>query len=192
MGNLFIYGTNRTIVYNFHDWTETTNNRPLLAAISNRTINAGMSLLVTNLATDADLPQQTLTFGLSIGPTNAIIATNTGILSWRPTMAQASSTNPFTMTVADNGTPSLSATQTFTVTVNVLNRPLLDAASVTNKQIRFQINGDFGPDYTLQSSTNLAAWTNLFTSNSPALPLNWAETNYQVFPQKFYRILLGP
>jgi hypothetical protein len=93
-------------------------------------------------------------------------------------MAQASSTNPFTVTVADNGTPSLSATQTFTVTVNVLNRPLLAAATVTNNQIRFQINGDFGPDYTLQSSTNLAAWTNLFTTNSPALPLNWAETNY--------------
>ena len=192
MGNLFIYGTNRTIVYNFHDWTETTNNRPLLAAISNRTINAGMNLLVTNLATDADLPQQTLTFGLSSGPTNAIIATNTGILTWRPTMAQAGSTNPFTVTVADNGTPSLSATQTFTVTVNALNRPLLAAATVTNNQIRFQINGDFGPDYTLQSSTNLAAWTNLFTTNSPALPWNWAETNYPVFPQKFYRILLGP
>ena len=39
-------------------------------------------------------------------------ATN-GILAWRPTVAQSPTTNLVSVMVADNGTPSLSATQQF-------------------------------------------------------------------------------
>ena len=50
-----------------------TNHPPVLAAISNQTILAGRTLLVTNSATDADVPAQTLTFSLLTAPTNAAI-----------------------------------------------------------------------------------------------------------------------
>jgi hypothetical protein len=192
MGNLFIYGTNRTIVYNFNNWTETTNNRPVLAPVSNQVINAGVTLLITNGATDADQPPQTLTFGLAAAPANAAIATNTGILSWRPAVLQAGTTNLFGVTVADNGTPSLSATQNFTVIVNPLNRPKLTAPAIQGNRFGVQVNGDFGPDYTVESSTNLTVWTSVFTTNSPALPFNWTETNPPVFQWKFFRLKLGP
>jgi hypothetical protein len=170
------------------------NTPPVLAAISNYTINAGITLLITNVATDTDQPPQTLTFALAVAPTNALITPGTGILSWRPLVSQASSTNPFSVTVADNGTPSLGATQSFTVTVNRLNRPGVANSFVTNNQFWLQATGALGPDYTIQISTNLSVsgWTNIFTSNSPALPFNWADTNFQSSPQKFYRLLLGP
>ena len=192
MGNLFIYGTNRTIVYNFQNWTETTNNRPALVPVSNQTINAGITLLITNIASDMDQPPQILTFGLATAPTNATITTNSGILSWRPTISQVNSTNLFSVTVADNGTPSLSATQNFTVTVNKLNPPVLAAPLLFNGQINFQINGDAGPDYIIQASTNLLAWTNLFLTNSPTLPFYWTDTNAPILQQRFYRLQLEP
>jgi hypothetical protein len=192
LGNLYIYGTNRTITYNLQNWTETTNNRPVLAAISNFTINAGITLQVANIATDTDQPPQTLTFALSAAPTNATISTNTGMVSWRPTVAQANSTNQFTVTVTDNATPSLTATQSFAVIVNRLNLPTLAKPALANNQITFQIHGDFGPDYTIQDSTNLAAWSSLFTTNAPVLPFYWTDTNTLNFQRRFYRVLLGP
>jgi hypothetical protein len=149
-------------------------------------------LLITNTASDMDQPTQILTFALAAAPTNATIATNSGIISWRPAIAQANSTNPFNVIVSDNGTPSLSATQDFSVTVNNLSAPVLGKPIVTNNQIIFQINGDSGPDYTIQASTNLTAWTNLFTSNSPALPFNWADAGAPLLQRRFYRVLIGP
>lgn len=189
-GNLFIYGTNRAIVYDFQNWMETTNNQPTLAPIPNQTINAGMTLLITNTATDIDQPAQALTFGLATGPTNATITTNTGVLSWRPLVAQANTTNLFSVFVSDNGTPSLSATQSFTLVVKSLNPSSL-SATLTNNQVRLTANGDFGPDYTVQGSTNLTTWMDLFISNSPVLPFVWTESNSLV-PQRFYRLVLGP
>ncbi|HSY19456.1 MAG TPA: hypothetical protein VK815_14030 [Candidatus Acidoferrales bacterium] len=192
LGNLSIYGSSRTVNYDLLNWAETTNNRPVLAAISNRFLSAGVTLAITNVATDTDEPPQTLTFALPVAPANAAIATDTGILSWRPAVAQANSTNSFTVTVTDNGTPNLSATQSFTVIVSKLNLPVLAKPVLTNNQFAFQINGDPGPDYTIQGSTNLSDWTNLFTTNSPVLPFKWTDTNTPPPAHQFYRLLLKP
>lgn len=194
--------TTRTVSH-FSGWTVTNaisvnvvapppNTPPVLAAISNRTVNAGITLVITNVATDTDQPPQTLTFGLMNAPTNALLAPGTGLLVWRPTVAQADSTNMFSITVADNGTPSLSATQSFVAIVNPLALPVAGRALVTNNQFQFVVNGDTGPDYTIQVSTNLSVWTDLFFTNQPALPFNWTDTNPMMFPQNFYRLKLGP
>jgi hypothetical protein len=54
------------------------------------------------------------------------------------------------------------------------------------------ISGDSGPDYTVQGSTNLIDWSDLFTTNSPALPFTWADTNSAISERLFYRVILGP
>jgi hypothetical protein len=189
-------------VSHFGGWTVTnsvlmnivapSNTSPTLAAVSNQVINAGITLTITNIASDSDQPPQTLTFSLAAGPTNASIASSTGVLTWRPVVAQANTTNAFSVVVTDNGSPPLSATQTFTVTVLPVNRPLLLLPAVTNNGLDMQVSGDFGLDYTIQGSTNLVVWTNLFSSNSPALPFSWTDTNASTLPQRFYRVLLGP
>jgi hypothetical protein len=189
-------------VGHFGGWTVTNSvsvnvlapsNTPLfLAAISNCTINAGITLLITNVASDTDQPPPILTFSLPVGPTNAVISPDVGVLVWRPTVAQANSTNPFSVTVTDNGGPSLSATQSFVVVVNPLNPPVLAGRAVVNNQFELKVGGDFGPDYTFQVSTNLMDWENVFTTNSPVLPFNWTDTNSILFPQRFYRLRLGP
>ena len=55
------------------------NQSPVLAAISNQTILAGTALVITNTASDADIPPQTLTFSLLDAPTNAAINATNGV-----------------------------------------------------------------------------------------------------------------
>src|ERR1035437_8091580 len=70
--------------------------------------------------------------------------------------------------------------------------PTLHAASITNGQFGFWINGNTGPDYMIQTSTNLTSWIPVFTSNLPSLPYFWVDTNSLSYPFFFYRVLLGP
>ena len=59
------------------------------------------------------------------------------------------------MQVADNGTPPLSATQSFQVTVQTPARPVVFAPTVSGGMLALLVNGDSGPDYTLLGTTNL-------------------------------------
>jgi glucuronoarabinoxylan endo-1,4-beta-xylanase len=168
-----------------------SNTAPALAAIASRTIGAGMMLAITNVATDVDAPPQTLTFSLPNAPTNAVINTNTGVLTWRSLVTQADSTNPFTVMVADNGTPSLSATQSFTVIVTNLISPQIWTVSASGDRLTLQVNGASGPDYQILASTNLINWSAVFTTNNPPMPFVWTN-NTTGSPMDFFRIKAGP
>jgi hypothetical protein len=100
------------------------NEAPLLSPVPDQFSYEGTTLLITNSASDSDLPANLLTFSLDPGaPTNAAVDPATGVFSWTPTEAQGPGTNQITIRVADNGNPSLSATQTFTVVVLESNQP---------------------------------------------------------------------
>ncbi len=172
------------------------NTPPTLAPVANQTINAGFTLVLTNTATDTDQPPQALYFSLLSAPTNATLTslnnTNNAVFSWRPLVSQASTTNLITVQVSDSGTPSLSATNNFTVTVNPLAQPVVSSISVSGGQVSLVATGAFGPDYTVLTSTDLVNWQILFTSNSPAIPVTLVDTNFGTNPVLFYRIQLGP
>ncbi len=166
------------------------NAAPTLAAIANQTIGAGMILSITNSALDGDVPAQTLTYSLLVAPTNATLNAGNGVLTWRPLVTQAGSVNPFSVMVADNGTPSLSATQSFLVTVTNLALPQL-TSTFSDGTLVLQVDGASGPDYQIQSSTNLIDWSVRFTTNSPPLPFIWSNTNAEL-PMDFFRVRAGP
>ena len=170
-----------------------SNTAPTLNPIGNQTINAGAILNVASVASDPDVPPQVLTFSLTAGPTNAIVNSGTGAITWRPTVAQANTTNLFTVNVADNGTPVLSASQSFNVTVNPLTNPVLGSATYAGGQFSFSVtSGTTGPDYILQASTDLMNWVSIQTNSSPTLPFTATDTNVADFPVRYYRIQLGP
>ena len=171
--------------------TLTPDTPPALAPVANQSIGAGVTLNITNVATDTNMPSPVLTFSLLAAPTNAAINASSGVLTWRPLVSQANSTNPVTVMVADNGTPSLSATQSFMVMVNPLAKPQLSHATFSDGHFVFQIDGDTGPDYQIQFSTNLMDWNALLTVHSPALPFTWTNGTAND-PLDFYRILVGP
>lgn len=111
------------------------NSSPVLPAQTNRSIVEGIALTVTNGATDADLPANSLTYALTAGPTNATISA-AGVISWIPTEAQGPGAFTFTTMVTDNGSPARSATNEFTVTVTETNTaPTLQL--VAPQQVRF-------------------------------------------------------
>jgi hypothetical protein len=164
-----------------------SNTPPVLAAISNYTVNVGQIVAFT--ATNQ--PPPTLTFSLLSAPTNATLNAATGAFSWRPLVTQANTTNPISLEVTASGTPSLSATQSFSIMVNPLTLPSLASVSFSNSLFTMQISGQTGPDYEIQTSTNLTQWSADFTTNSPAMPFSWqdiAATN----SARFYRVVVGP
>jgi pectate lyase len=167
------------------------NSPPALAPIPDFHVIAGATLFITNSATDPDAGQS-LTFGVLNPPANATVDPNSGIFSWRPSISQANASYPISVTVADNGNPPLSATQTFNVFVSSPAKPQVTTAAFANGLFQLTINGDAGPDYIVLASPNLTDWTSIFTNLSPTLPLIWNDTNSAAFTQRFYRIQLGP
>jgi hypothetical protein len=173
-----------------------TNFPPALAAVPNQTINAGNVLTVTNTASDPDLPAQSLSFALLAAPANAALSlaspTN-ALVTWRPSVSQANTTNLFSVKVSDNGSPGLSATNHFSVIVNPLGSlPMVNSITpAAGNRFDLTVTGPSGPDYSLLTSTNLFSWQWVLTSNSPALPLVLTTTNNNE-SSRFYRIEIGP
>ena len=100
------------------------NQAPTLAPIASRTISSAMTLLITNAASDTDIPANALTFTLAAdAPLGAAVDPLSGVFSWHPGAGQSPSTNPIAVIVTDNGLPLLSATQTFTIIVTNANLP---------------------------------------------------------------------
>jgi hypothetical protein len=110
------------------------------------------------------------------------------VFTWRPLVSQASTTNTITLKVADSATPSLSATNSFLVTINPLAQPTVSSIIVSGGQVSLVATGALGPDYTVLVSANLASWQVLFTSNSP---VTLVDTNFNANPIRFYRIQLA-
>jgi len=108
--------------YDPTDFTLTVMNvAPALAAITNRSVNETTLMSLTAGATDPDLPPQGLSYSLLSPPAGAIINPNSGVVTWTPSQSESPATNVITVKVTDSGTPQLSDTNSFTVTVVEIN-----------------------------------------------------------------------
>lgn len=167
---------------------------PVLMPVADQTVDAGVTLLVTNLVTDAYVPPLTLSFSLLSGPGG--VGGATGIYSWRPLVNQAGTTNVVTVMVADSEVPSRNATNSFKVIVNPLSSlPTLSSINIGGGQVGLTVTGPQGPDYTVLTTTNLteplANWQVLMTTNSPAVPV-LLHVPFVADPMRFYSIQIGP
>ncbi|MDB6031447.1 MAG: N-acetylmuramoyl-L-alanine amidase, partial [Verrucomicrobiales bacterium] len=98
------------------------NSAPVLTSIVNKTVKEGSPLVFAAIASDADIPAQTLVYSLDNGaPEGASINPVTGLFTWTPTESQGPSTNLITIRVTDNGSPAANASQTFTIIVTDVN-----------------------------------------------------------------------
>ncbi|MDB5335920.1 MAG: hypothetical protein JWN70_1539 [Planctomycetaceae bacterium] len=94
------------------------NTAPVLAPIANISVNEGSSLKFTAHATDADAGQM-LTYSLgNNAPAGMTINATTGVVSWAVPDAVGHDPYSVKVRVTDNGTPSLSAETTVSITVN--------------------------------------------------------------------------
>ncbi|MDZ4821471.1 MAG: putative Ig domain-containing protein [Planctomycetota bacterium] len=92
------------------------NIAPVMVPIADQTVNAGGTLAFNVIASDADLPANTLTYSLGAGaPDGATINPSTGAFSWTPSAQQSGGQYSITVLVSDGTNES---SQTFDVLVN--------------------------------------------------------------------------
>lgn len=163
-----------------------------LAAIANQTVMAGQTLLLTNTATDPYAPPLTYNYRLTLAPAGASINSTNGVFSWRPTVAQSPGSYLVSVSVSDSGTPSLSASRSFSVRVQAPAKPTLQQSKVSGGSFRATVSGDVGPDYTVMASTNLLEWQSLLVTNPASMPFSFADPVSDVGSQCFYRVRMGP
>jgi hypothetical protein len=172
--------------------TVVSNNLPpVLSPFVNRSVIAGTNFSVASQASDPNEPPLPLGFALPAKPAGAVINAASGMVSWRPAIAQSGSSNLFTVLVTN--TASLAATQSFWVGVSTPQQPKFGPPVLNGHGLALTVTGSTGPDYTIQGATNIAAaaWQTMLFTNAPQLPLQWLDTNV-ARTQFFYRVLLGP
>jgi hypothetical protein len=95
-----------------------------------------------------------------------------------------------TRTVSQFG--GLSATNLVALAVTNYVRPKLGGIALANGAWSMSVSGDAGAYYTIQSSTNLADWTTLTTTNPNAMPFVFSEASFNRPGARFYRAFIGP
>jgi hypothetical protein len=173
------------------------NTAPVIGAINDLTVNPGQTVDLAVPATDSDFPTNSLAFALLASPPGMTLNAASGWLAWRPTMAQANTTNVVSLQVTDDNpwainAHQLSATQSFRISVNALTPVTLQPPGYANGSLRLSVSGPVGPDYILQGSPDLRDWLSLNSNTPLMLPFTVSDTNTALFPNRFYRVLLGP
>jgi hypothetical protein len=157
------------------------NTPPTMALIGDKTVDEGSQLSFTAVATDTNVPAQTLTFSLDpVAPLGASMQSTSGLFTWTPAEDQGPGVYPLTIRVTDNGSPSMSATQRINITVNEVNNapilaPILSrtvnegtAMTVTNsatdsdtpaQTLTFSIDAGAPAGVTINPATGLLSWT---------------------------------
>ena len=150
------------------------NQLPVLQPIDDISIDAGQSISVQAVATDNDVPVDTLTFELTTAPEGATVSSE-GLIQWTTTDDIAAETFAFTVRVSDGNGGS--ATESFNVLLDsaapildfIENQEIDELESLQLQLIATDPNGDDddlifelvqGPvGSTLDSDTGLFEWT---------------------------------
>ena len=149
------------------------NQPPVLFPIPNKTVNEGSTLNLTALAIDPDVGQ-TLTYSLDPGaPTGATINPVTGALTYTPPTGPAVVT--ITYRVTDNGSPPLSDSKTFTVTVSNVSPVVSFGPGPPVSRANFARSGSF-------SDPGVDTWTAQvdYGDGSGPQPLTLAGKTFQL------------
>lgn len=171
--------------------TPSVNTPPILTPVPEQITEAGETLRVTNVATDAESPPQTLAFSLLSGPEGAFLGQDTGVFIWRPSASSIFTTNTVVLMVCDDGMPPLSATQSFDIVVLPPTRPLIVEPTMSNDVFTMKIWGGSSDRHIVEVSTNLQDWVALLTTNGPLLPFYLWDSNLSGYPVRFYRVRCG-
>lgn len=99
------------------------NAPPAIAPIADQTVDQGQTLTLTVEATDPDVPANVLAFSLDEAPAGAAIDPISGAFAWTVPMDEPVGDRDVVVRVIDDGDPALSATASFTITVET---PLID------------------------------------------------------------------
>lgn len=70
--------------------------------------------------------------------------------------------------------------------------PVVSHVALQNGRAQVSFTGTPGQSCTVQASTNLLHWTNVFSTNLSFTPVQWSDTETTNFSTRFYRVLGNP
>jgi len=164
------------------------NTPPQLTAIPDRTLRLGQTVSFQAIATDGDLPPQTLTFTLGGTPPLGAMITSGGHFTWTPSAAQTPGSYDITVVVTDNGPGALKAMDTFNV--SVLPPPVAMVTGSDGTSVFISFDTIPGRSYRVDYKTHIndPVWLPL---NAP-IPAPGASMeitdNFGAQTQRFYKI----
>jgi len=169
------------------------NTAPSLGEIADRTVHAGSPVVVTVSASDPDAPPQVLNFSLETAPAGATIDPGTGTIQWTPGLAEADTTQTFTVRVSDNGTPVQSAERSFAV--EVVAAVVITRAQLQGETIVLTWNAIPDQTYRVQYKDNVTdtEWTDLTdvsAAESTATVVASLLDEFGRIPSRFFRIMI--
>jgi hypothetical protein len=162
------------------------NEAPVLTAMADRVVHEGMMIVLAGIATDVDMPANTLHYSLSHAPAGAAIDSGTGVFTW--TADADETTNSVTVVVTDDGSLPLSDAKSFSITV--LSAPMIESISYSGGNITLTWLSISGLTYRVQCKAEFdeSPWLDLpgdvTATGSPS-------TKTEPLPadtQRFYRI----
>ena len=161
-----------------------TDLPPTLAPLADQTVNQGSNVTAVAFGTDPN-QGQTLTYGLGPGaPSGAAINPTTGAFSWAVPATEPPGSYPVTVAVTDNGTPPLSAMQTFTINVNAAppSQPFVAATNYSSGGVAPTLDGINRGHRSGRCSRAISTATARPTSWSPAPEVTAACTGSHSCP----------
>ncbi len=102
-----------SVVRSFSVTVVETNAAPQVSYIPDQALGAGDSMSYTVVATDPDIPPNSLAFTAAGMPPGIVINQNSGLISGTIPSTASQATGTATVTVKDNGTPQTRTVQTF-------------------------------------------------------------------------------
>lgn len=172
------------------------NTAPELSEIADRTVEVGTRLRFSVTALDADFPVNSLKFALGVGAPDGAQITPAGAFTWSPTEAQGGAAYPIPVTVTDDGTPPLSDTSTFNVTVAAVQGEIRLIGMMLSAGGRFSFSWipQAGRTYRVQAKVALADsdWADVQPTLTTAGGLTTCTVSVVEATQRYYRVLQQP
>ena len=170
------------------------NSPPQIAPIPNQTAAKGSLLTIPVSASDSDFPANLLSFSLDTPPAGATIDAATGVLTFIPGDALAGTTNTITVKVSDNGSPSLSATQSFRITVSggvTPAAPKIGSITVDSRGVTIVASSTPGKSYALEFSASVETtiWTRQTAVTAAGSSVTLIDATATGTSRRFYRVV---
>lgn len=151
------------------DLTVTTGQSATFAVVAGGSANLNYQWYFNTNTPLADATNSTFTI-------NSVQGTNAGVYS----------------VIVTNSAGSITSTNAALTATGESTPPQLSAPLFSNGTFTLTVNGNSGPDYIVQVSTDLVTWVDIFTNHAPTPPFNWSDVNAGDFSLRFYRIQLRP
>jgi len=162
---------------------------PQLIQMQDQMAIAGRLFSVTNLARHPYSPPDKLQFSIVNGPSGSRIDPESGVLEWTPPAEAVGKDYEFSIAVADEGTPRMSSTGTFAVSV-LPSPPEVLSCFYSGTNWIMNIKSDPTAGFRVLRSTNLVDWE-VWLSVPPSAGIVEIKDN-AVSDRVFYRVVLEP